>query len=479
MKYLIEQSAFNSHFYYLIWAQTRYVVLYGGASSGKSYFVVQRYVLKIRKPGTKMNLLVVRQTQRSNRQSTFALFKQVINNWGMEDDFKIRESDLTITCRINGNIILFTGCDDTERLKSLTTSNGPVTDIWTEEASEISEHDFNQLDVRLRGEGRYKQIVITFNPIDVNHWLKKRFIDVKDPNITVDKSTYRDNEHLNKEDGENLEKFKTTDPYYYDVYCLGNWGVLGKSIFDKNKISARMEKLKEPLMTGYFTYAYDGLKISNIKWVNDEYGEIKIYRKPEKIKYVIGGDTAGEGSDFFVGQVVSQDGDQVAILRNQMDSDLFTKQIYCLGKYYHNALLGIEINFDSFPVQELQRLGYTHMYIRPQDDTALDKYKKAYGFKTTRFTRPYILNKLVEIVREHSDFFNDRITLEEMLAFVRNEKGRFEAQEGAHDDTVMAIAIAYESLSQITPVKNIGNDEPYMDDEDPKDPDEKVLEYWG
>ena len=474
MKYLINQSVYNAHFFDLLWCKTRYLVLYGGASSGKSFYVAQRYLTKIRKPTAKMNLLVVRQTQKSNRQSTFALFKQVIRSWNMWDEFKINQTDMTITCLENGNIILFSGCDDTERLKSLTTENGIITDIWVEEASEIEESDFNQLDVRLRGEGRYKQIVITFNPIDVNHWLKKRFIDVKSEDITVNKSTYRDNEHLTPEDGANLEKFKTVDPYYYDVYCLGNWGVLGNSIFNKNKINERLQKIPDPVATGYFTYDYDRINITNIRWVDDEFGSIKIYKKPEDINYSIGGDTAGEGSDWFVGQVLSQDGEQVAILRQQMDSDLWTKQMYCLGKYYNNALLAIEVNFDSLPITHLEDLGYKNMYIREVNDTALERYKKSYGFRTDKWTRMKVLNRLVEIVREHTDLFNDRITLEEMLAFVRTEKGKFEAQEGAHDDTVMAIAIAFEGLTQVQYKKPVPKEEEeYFEESD------QLLDYWG
>lgn len=475
MKYRINQSVYNSYYYELIWCTTRYLVLYGGASSGKSYFITQRYITKIIKPTAKMNLLVIRKTKVSTRQSTFALFKQVLNDWDMIDDFKIRESDMTMVCKDNGNIILFSGCDDTERLKSSTTENGALTDIWVEEASEISESDFNQLDVRLRGEGRYKQICISFNPIDANHWLKKRFIDVKSPDITVNKSTYKNNEHLNPEDGANLEKFKTIDPYYYDVYCLGNWGVLGNSIFNKNKINERLKQLKEPVSTGYFMYDYDGLNISNIRWIEDEYGQIKLYEKPQNINYCIGGDTAGEGSDYFVGQVLSQDGKQVATLRQQTDSDLWTKQMYCLGKYYENALICVEVNFDSYPNEELQRLGYDNLYVRKVNDNALDKYKKAYGFVTDKFTRPLILNRLVEIVREHTELFNDKITLEEMLTFVRNEKGRFEAQENTHDDTVMAVAIAFESLSQViykNPVETKKEEAVYDETED-------ILNFWG
>ena len=190
---------------------------------------------------------------------------------------------------------------------------------------------------------------------------------------------------------------------------------------------------------------------------------------PENANYCIGGDTAGEGSDYFVGQVLSQDGIQCAMLRQQTDSDLWTKQMYCLGKYYNNALLTIEVNFDSYPIQELQRLGYMHMYVREQNDTALDRYKKAYGFVTDRWTRPYILNNLVEIVREHTEFFNDRLTLEEMLTFIRTDKGRFEAQSGAHDDLVMAIAIAYHGLSQVRTKKEPEKHREY----------DEIVNYWG
>ena len=148
--------------------------------------------------------------------------------------------------------------------------------------------------------------------------------------------------------------------------------------------------------------------------------------------------------------------------------------MYCLGQYYNNALLTIEVNFDSYPIQELQRLGYMNMYIRQQNDTALDRYKKAYGFRTDSWTRPMVLNRLIELVREHTEFFNDRLTLEEMLTFVRNEKGRMEAKNGAHDDLVMALAIAYEGLTQLRPYRD---KKKVIDDEDDRKKD--LVHYWG
>lgn len=450
----------------------RYMVVYGSAGSGKSYSVAMILVsrlLEIRP----FNLLVVRNTGRSNRDSTFALLNQIINKWNLNQLFTINKSDLRISC-MNGNEVIFTGLDDVEKLKSITFTKGELNEIWIEEASEITEADFNQLDIRLRGRGTKKQIILTFNPIDVNHWLKRRFVDCESGDITVHHSTYLDNEFIDDDYRKLLESYKDTDPYYYNVYALGMWGVLGSTIFDANRINERLMAVKEPASRGIFRYSYDGLSIKDISFIEDANGPVYVYRRPESKAYVIGGDTAGEGSDYFVGQVLDQNGNQVAVLRQQTDSDLWTKQMYCLGKWYRDALLTIEVNFDSYPIQELQRLGYVHMYVREVNDTALDRYRKSYGFRTDSWTRPAILNHLIELVREHSEFINDRATLEEMLTFVRNTKGRMEAQNGAHDDLVMALAIAYEGIGQLRiPIERPKE----ISDED--EGRKGIDEYWG
>ena len=227
----------------------------------------------------------------------------------------------------------------------------------------------------------------------------------------------------------------------------------GTSVFDKEGILARLQTIPKPLKKGYFVYDYDGLTISSIKWINDENGYIEIFNTPntpEITKYCIGGDTAGEGSDYFVAQVLdAKTGKQVARLRHQMDADLYTKQIYCLGMYYKEALIGIEANFDSYPIMELQRLGYKNQYVREHMDTYTHKMTKSFGFRTTSLTRPTIISALIEIIRESVDLIQDKITLEELLTIIRNERGRIEAPEGGHDDLMMALAIAYHIREQV------------------------------
>jgi phage terminase large subunit len=150
-------------------------------------------------------------------------------------------------------------------------------------------------------------------------------------------------------------------------------------------------------------------------------------------------------------------GVQVAALKQQFDSDMFAKQVYCLGKFYKDALVGIEANFDSFPIMELQRLGYPNQYVREAQDTYTGKTEKRFGFKTTSLTRPTILSRLIEIVREHCDTINDKDTLEELLTIIRNEKGRIEAPEGGHDDQMMGLAIAHHIRDQV-----VFNEEPIV-----------------
>ena len=446
----ISKKVFNDIYLPYLDNEDRYLVFYGGGSSGKSYFIAQRWVYKLIQP-RRCNLLVTRNTGDTNRTSTFPLFKQVIADWKLSEHFKINESDMHIICKLTGNEVIFKGLDDIEKVKSVTFANGELTHEWVEEATECQESDINQLKVRLRGGKSKKQMVLSFNPINIQHWIKRHFID--SGLATVCFSTYKDNKFLTDDDRKALEDLKYTDEYTYEVYCLGKWGILGKTVFDARAIQSRLETIPKPLKVGYFTYDYDGLKITNIRWVNDKNGYIQIYQVPNVpavTEYCIGGDTAGEGSDFFTGHVLdAKTAQQVAHLKHQFDADQYTRQMYCLGKYYKDALIGIEANFDSYPIMELQRLGYQKQYAREAQDTYTGKTEKRFGFKTTSLTRPTAISRLIEVVREHCDTICDRETLEELLTIFRNEKGRIEAPEGGHDDDMMGLAIAHQIREQV------------------------------
>lgn len=420
---------------------SRHLVLCGGAGSGKSIFA-GRKVLERVSTEADHRILVCRKVARTLRESCFRqLIGQIRTHYNARD-YKINRTEMLITYLPNGSQILFAGLDDAEKLKSIYR----VTGIWIEEGSELLESDYDQLNIRLRGEtATYKQIITTFNPVDINHWLKRRFFSGQLPGVRAHRSTYRDNRFLDDEQKAVLESFRTTDPYYYRVYCLGEWGVFGKTVFSAQGVSERLSALSVAPLHGEFSYTYDGLAVHDIRWQEAEHGSIAVYRMPEDgVPYVIGGDTAGEGSDSFTAHVINNiTGEQCAVLCHPYDEDIYAKELYCLGMFYNEALIGIEANTTTYPIRELERLGYRKQYIRETEDNFTHRPKYSYGFRTTALTRPVMIANLVALMREHLELIHDRATLEEMLTFVRSEKGRAEAQNGAHDDLVMALAIAY------------------------------------
>lgn len=251
------------------------------------------------------------------------------------------------------------------------------------------------------------------------------------------------------------EKYIDKDLIKQEYPCSAEEAFLasGNCIFDKEKIINRIQQLKGPIKQGYFKYeTYYNEKENevliddnSIQWVEDVHGYIKVYEEPiEGYPYVLGGDTAGDGSDNFTGQALNNiTGNQAAVLKHQFDEDMYAKQMYCLGICYNKALIGIETNYSTYPNKELERLQYPNLFIREKEDTYTHKPIKSYGFETNKKTRPIIIARLVEEYRDNIEQVNDKDTLKEALTFIKNENGRPEAQEGYHDDLIMAKAIAH------------------------------------
>lgn len=234
----------------------------------------------------------------------------------------------------------------------------------------------------------------------------------------------------------------------------------GDCEFGNELVVKRIEASKsiKPERKGYFTYQTrispydDTIELQEICWQDDERGEITIYELPKqdenkgKTPYAIGGDTAGEGSDFYTAHVIDNiTGKIVAVYRKQHTADdLYADQIYCLGKYYNEAIVGIEVNFSYQPTNRLHRANYPHLYVREHIDSLTNRVDKRYGFKTTSLTRPVIIAELKRKFRESDGVIvNDVETLNEMLTFVKNQKGKPEAIVGKHDDLVMSLAITH------------------------------------
>lgn len=214
----------------------RYQIYFGGSSSGKSFSLAQRTVLDVFKGNR--NYLIVRNVQSTLKRSCLNEITKAISNFKLSEYFQVNKTDMIITCKLNNKQILFCGLDDVEKVKSITPIDGVITDIWVEEATETDYKAVKQLDKRLRGKSKVvKRLTLSFNPILKDHWLYTEYFDiweddkqyVEKDNVSILKTTYKDNKFLAEDDIKALEN--ESDKYYYEVYTLGNWGVLGAVIF--------------------------------------------------------------------------------------------------------------------------------------------------------------------------------------------------------------------------------------------------------
>lgn len=223
----------NKKFYPLWFDRNRFIVKKGGAGSGKSVdtFRCMTYRMIAEKGH---NYLICRKFGNSNSISTYPLLKSCISDWNLWPLFRENRSNQTITSAI-GNQAKFIGLDDIEKIKSITFDNGVLTDIIIEEANEITEKDFINLNLRLRGQAKQPfQMTFMFNPISSTHWLKKVFFDnpgAKKDKITIHESTYLDNRFIDKAYKEELNALKYQDKIYYEIFALGNWGSIGNLVF--------------------------------------------------------------------------------------------------------------------------------------------------------------------------------------------------------------------------------------------------------
>lgn len=283
-----------------------YLALKGSRASKKSKNMSLRWIKSVMEYPL-ANLLVIRKTYRTLQDSCFADLKWAINRMGVQDFWKARTNPLELEYIPTGQKILFRGLDDPLKITSISVDMGVLCWCWIEEAYEVmNEGDFDMLDESIRGavpEGYFKQIVLTFNPWNEKHWLKRRFFDVKDdPDILAVTKDYRCNEWLDDADKRKFERMKKNNPRRYQVAGLGNWGVV------------------------------DGLVFEN--WHEEEFDEKEI-AKTTKSAYGLDFGYTNDPTAFFCGMI-----------------DQENKKIYVFDELYKKGLVNREI------YEEINGMGY-------------------------------------------------------------------------------------------------------------------------
>lgn len=269
-------------------------IFFGGSSSGKSYWICQKIVLD---NFNGANYLVCRNVAKTIRKSVFNEIKKAISAMGLNKYYRINSTDMEITCKLNNKQILFVGLDDPEKVKSITPINGVIERAFIEEATEVTKAALLQIKKRLRGRSQIsKHIYLAFNPILKSHYIYKDYFkywqddktSYEDQDICILKTTYKDNLFLTAEDRKLLED--ETDQYFYEVYTLGNWGVLGHVIFKNWRVTDLSAQKR------HFDHIFNGLDFG---YSSDPNALIRCHldRKRKKI-YVFAEDGQAGMNDF-------------------------------------------------------------------------------------------------------------------------------------------------------------------------------------
>lgn len=220
----------------------RYRVCKGSRASKKSKTAALWYIYNMMKyPGS--NLLVIRKTGRTLKDSCFTELKWAVSRLGVDHLWRFKESPLEAEYTPTGQKIYFRGLDDPLKVTSITVDVGVLCWMWIEEAYEVmKEEHFDTLDESIRGEcpaPLFKQITLTFNPWNERHWLKKRFFDApEDPDILALTTNYLCNEWLDSADLAVFERMKSQNPRRYAVAGLGGWGIVDGLVYENWKEEA-------------------------------------------------------------------------------------------------------------------------------------------------------------------------------------------------------------------------------------------------
>lgn len=238
-----------------------------------------------------------------------------------------------------------------------------------------------------------------------------------------------------------LDKFHQEYPSTPDEAFVAS----GRPRFHAPAVQRYFNQCVEPEMTGYLKD-----KSGQIVFEDDRSGYVQIWKKPEPDTfYVLGGDVA-EGlitGDYSCGVIIDENFNVCASWHGHIDPDLFGGELVKLAKYYNDAYIGVESNNHGIStLKAILRLEYWNIYYQKSYDKIGEQISQKIGWNTNRRTKPLMINALAEYIREHWLWIKWKTLVTEMFTYVIDDDGTTNAQQGSHDDTIMALAIALQLI---------------------------------
>jgi len=216
--------------------------------------------------------------------------------------------------------------------------------------------------------------------------------------------------------------------------------VTGNSVFDQEII--QMYEVKAPDYIRAFDYETSYFE-------DNKNGHLDMWKAPKfEDRFIIGADVAlGVGQDYSTAVVLNKEREVCALFRdNYVDPSVFGDILFYLGRYFNNALLAVESNsLGIATLNRLKQMNYVNLYYQTKAATLANDEGSKPGFRTTISTKPMIIGNLKRAIEEHDIEIHSDIIISELRTYVSADNGSTNALTGNYDDTIMALAIAFEA----------------------------------
>ena len=216
--------------------------------------------------------------------------------------------------------------------------------------------------------------------------------------------------------------------------------VTGNSVFDQEII--QMYEVKAPDYIRAFDYETSYFE-------DNKNGHLDMWKAPKfEDRFIIGADVAlGVGQDYSTAVVLNKEREVCALFRdNYVDPSVFGDILFYLGRYFNNALLAVESNsLGIATLNRLKQMNYVNLYYQTKAATLANDEGSKPGFRTTISTKPMIIGNLKRAIEEHDIEIHSDIIISELRTYVSADNGSTNALTGNYDDSIMALAIAFEA----------------------------------
>lgn len=266
-----------------------------------------------------------------------------------------------------------------------------------------------------------------------------------------------DNDYIKKEYGwwwnyseEEIEiiRRRMNNPRKFNNNYALEFLISGRAVFTEEAISLQRKNI---LKVGDIVKLSDGSE----HMVREEEG-FRMYKPPEIGHfYAVGADCSEgvTGGDYSVAVILDRTtGEEVGFWRGLIAPDKFGKVLNKWGREYNNALMVVEAEaHGNVVINILKQLLYPSLYFRPaRFDTIGNPFSDKLGWKTTKLTRPILLDEMEQATREKTITLHSKETVDEMTVFIFNDANQMQAMESYHDDAIFATAIALQGFKVLS-----------------------------